>query len=139
MYPSSVAPVRTKIQSFTDLIAWQQGHALVLMLYSSTKLFPRDEDFALKHQIRKAAVSITSNIAEGFSRQSVRDKANFYTIALGSVTEIQNQILISRDVGYLTAERFDQLSKQSVSVCKILHGLITATKNQSFKIPASNV
>ena len=89
----------TKIQTFKDLRVWQLGHSLVLDIYLSTKQFPKDEQFGLTNQIRRAIVSFTSNLAEGFSRSSYKEKAQFYSIALGSLTEVQNQILIAKDVG----------------------------------------
>jgi len=93
--------VKQKIQSFTDLVTWQEGHKLVLDIYKSTKSFPKEEMFGLTNQIRRAVVSITSNIAEGFNRKSIKDKTHFYVMAHGSVAEVQNQLLIARDVQYL--------------------------------------
>lgn len=116
------------MKSFTDLDAWKEGHALVLMIYTVTKSFPKDELFGLTSQIRRCAVSITSNIAEGFSRNSWREKVQFYAIALGSVTELQNQLLIARDVGYIDRQIFSKIAEQSVRVNKILNGLIKSSK-----------
>ena len=82
-----------KIKSFTDLNAWKEGHKLVLMIYGITKQFPKEEIFGLTSQIRRCVVSITLNIAEGFSRQSYKEKVRFYSISLGSITELQNQLL----------------------------------------------
>ncbi|MDD5626597.1 MAG: four helix bundle protein [Patescibacteria group bacterium] len=79
-----------KIKSFTDLDAWKEGHKLVLMVYEITKKFPKEEMFGLVSQMRRCVVSITSNIAEGFSRQTYKDKICFYSRAQGSVTELQN-------------------------------------------------
>lgn len=76
-----------KIKSFTDLNVWKEGHKLVLQVYKLTKEFPKEELFGLTNQIRRAAVSITSNIAEGFSRHSYKEKLQFYSTALGSLTE----------------------------------------------------
>jgi four helix bundle protein len=81
-----------KIRSFTDLDAWKKGHELVLMVYKITKSFPNEEVFGLTIQMRRSAVSSTSNIAEGFSRHTHKEKIQFYSIALGSVTELQNQL-----------------------------------------------
>ncbi len=117
-----------KLKSFTDLDAWKEGHKLVLAVYKLTKIFPQDELFGLVSQMRRCVVSITSNIAEGFSRQSYKEKLQFYAIAQGSVTEIQNQLLISRDVGYLSEEKFQEVAKQSVVVHKLLNGLIKKSK-----------
>ncbi|OQA39040.1 MAG: hypothetical protein BWY51_00557 [Parcubacteria group bacterium ADurb.Bin316] len=118
-----------KIKSFTDLICWQEGHKLVLDVYKITKLFPKEEMFGLVSQMRRCAVSITSNIAEGFSRYSYSDKARFYSISQGSVTELQNQLLIARDVGYLDNEKFNDIAKQSVLVHKLISGLIKKSKS----------
>lgn len=120
---------KNKIRSFTDLDAWKEGHKLVLMIYGITKRFPKDELFGLTSQIRRCSVSVTSNIAEGFSRQSYKEKAQFYSIALGSVTELQNQLLIAKDVGYIKQEEFLPIAEKSVKVHKIINGLIKSTRN----------
>jgi len=120
--------LKTKIKSFTDLDAWKQGHNLVLMIYKETKSFPKDELFGLISQLRRCAVSITSNIAEGFSRQTFKDKSHFYSMALGSVTELQNQILIAKDVNYIDQKKFQEIAEQSIVVNKIINGLIKKTK-----------
>lgn len=117
-----------KIKTFTDLYAWQEAHKLVLMIYKITKEFPREELFALTDQMKRAAVSITSNIAEGFSRQSFKEKNQFYSTSQGSNTEIQNQLLITRDINYISKEKFREIAEQSVKVHKLLNGLIKSTK-----------
>lgn len=119
---------QAKISSFTDLEAWKQGHVLVLTIYKVTKEFPSREQFALISQLRRAAVSITSNIAEGFSRQSYREKVQFYAMALGSVTEVQNQILIAKDIQYLQPVSCKEIIDQSITVNKLLNGLIKKSK-----------
>ncbi len=121
----------SKIQSFTDLDAWKEGHKLVLMVYETTMTFPREETFGLTSQKRRCVVSITSNIAEGFSRQSYKEKVRFYSMAQGSVTELQNQLLIARDVGYVPTDKFQTIAEQSVKVHKIISGLIKKTKTLS--------
>ena len=118
-----------KIKSFTDLNAWKEGHKLVLMIYDITKQFPKEEMFGLVSQIRRCAVSITSNVAEGFSRLSYKEKARFYSISLGSTTELQNQLLIAKDVNYITKEQFQNIAEQSIKVHKIINGLIKSSKN----------
>lgn len=117
-----------KIKSFTDLDAWKEGHKLVIMVYKITKDFPNEEKFGLVSQMRRAVISITSNIAEGFSRQSYGEKSQFYSIAQGSTTEIQNQILAAKDIGYLSKENFDKLAEQTIIVHKIINGLIKKTR-----------
>src|SRR6185369_8303752 len=117
-----------KIRQFTDLFAWQEAHKLVLLVYEVTKTFPKEELFSLTNQIRRAVVSITSNIAEGFSRQTYKDKVHFYVMALGSLTEVQNQLFIARDLKYLSEENFTKANDQTIKVSKILNGLIKSSK-----------
>ena len=123
--------MENKIRIFKDLEAWKQGHQLVLMVYSTTRTFPKDELFGLVSQMRRCAVSITSNVAEGFSRQSFKEKAQFYSIAQGSLTELQNQLLVSKDIGYIGEGEFRQLDERTVVVHKILNDLIKSSKRSS--------
>ena len=120
---------KKKIRTFTDLDAWKEAHQLVLIVYTLTKSFPREEVFGLVQQIRRAVVSISSNIAEGFSRQTYQDKIRFYFMAQGSVTEVQDQLLIARDVAYITPEDFKRVEQQTIIVHKIVNGLIRGAKN----------
>jgi four helix bundle protein len=94
-----------RIKSFTDLIVWQKAHQLVLVIYQLTKEFPKEELYSLVDQMRRAVVSITSNIAEGFGRQSYKEKIQFYYLASASLTELKNQILIAKDLGYLSQSK----------------------------------
>lgn len=119
----------SKIYSFTDLIAWQKAHILVLEIYKITKQFPKEELFALVGQMRRAAVSITSNIAEGFTRRHKAEKIHFYSIAHGSLTEIQNQLLIANDVEYIGQEEFELLTEKTTEVHKLLTSLIKGLVN----------
>ena len=121
--------MKKKIKSFTDLETWKEGHKLVLLIYEATRLFPKEEKFALIDQMRRAAVSITSNIAEGFSRQSKKEKAQFFLMSKGSLTELQNQLLISEDIHYLESEDFNKLINQTITVNKLLNGLINYCRN----------
>jgi len=98
---------KTKIKSFTDLNTWKEGHKLVLTIYKITDQFPQKEVFGLTNQMRRSAVSVTSNVAEGFSR----------------LTELQNQLLIARDIGYIKEETFQETAHQIVVVNKLLNGL----------------
>lgn len=117
-----------KIKNFTDLDAWKEGHILVLDIYKITKQFPKEEIFGITSQMRRCSVSITSNIAEGFSRQSYKEKVQFYSISQGSVTELQNQLLISKDVSYINEEDFRKIYEQTIKVHKIINGLIRYSK-----------
>lgn len=120
-----------KIKSFTDLNAWKEAHRLVLQIYKITKDFPKEEMFGLTNQIRRAVISITSNIAEGFSRNSYKEKVQFYAISLGSLTELQNQLLAARDIGYLSNDKFKIIADQTVVTSKLLNGLIKSAKSFS--------
>lgn len=120
-----------KIIYFTDLVAWKEAHKLVLFIYKLTKDFPKEEMFGLVNQMRRCVVSITSNIAEGFSRNSYKEKTQFYCIALGSVTELQNQLMISRDVKYINTVTCNQVLEMCVIVHKLLNGLIKSSKKYS--------
>lgn len=118
-----------RIQSFVDLNTWQEGHKLVVLIYKTSREFPKDEQFGLTNQIRRAVVSITSNIAEGFSRHSFKEKVQFYSIALGSLTETQNQLIIGRDIGYLSENAYEKLTVQAIIVSKLLNGLIKKSRS----------
>lgn len=119
-----------KISAFTDLKAWQEAHKLVLSLYESTRAFPKEELYGLTSQIRRAGVSVTSNIAEGFARDSLADKARFYTIAHASISEIFAQLLIARDIGYIDVLSYAELEKQGNLTYRLLGGLIRSTKER---------
>jgi four helix bundle protein len=116
------------IKHFTDLDAWKEGHLLVLMVYRMTKAFPKEEIYGLTSQIRRAAVSVTSNIAEGFSRFHYKDRVNFYYDSRGSVAEVENQLLIAKDLSFISADTFTNLWQQAEKVAIILNGLINKTK-----------
>lgn len=117
-----------KIKSFTDLMVWQEAYKLVLLIYKITKLFPKEETYSLTDQMRRSSSSITANIAEGFGRQSYKEKVQFYYLSQGSLTELKNFILISNGIGYLNKENLEQLIKQSNFVHQLLQGFIKKTK-----------
>lgn len=119
-----------KIKSFTDLDAWKKAHQLALFTYKTTEKFPDKEKFGLSNQMRRAAVSVASNIAEGFSRSSAKDKAHFYVMSRSSLTELQSQFLLARDLEYLPEELFLQFANQSVDVSKLAIGLIKSAANR---------
>lgn len=117
----------SKIRNFTDLITWQEAHKLALSIYIVTKSFPKEELYVLVVQIRRAAVSITSNLAEGFSRLSKKEKTQFYSIAKGSLTEVYNQVLLAKDLTYISEEEFTKIEHQINLVGKLLTGLLQST------------
>ena len=117
-----------KIRSFTDLKAWQEGHALVILVYKITKQFPKEEMYSLIDQMRRSSSSVTSNIAEGFGRQGFKEKIQFYYIAQGSLTELKDQILIAKDVGYIKNHSLNELIEKSNNTHRLLQGLIRKSK-----------
>lgn len=121
--------MNNKIKFFTDLIVWQKGHDLVIKIYYVTKNFPKEEIFSLTNQMKRAAISITSNIAEGFGRQTFKEKIQFYYMSQGSLTELKNQLLIARDIAYISKNDFDSLTEQINLTHKLLQGLIVKSKS----------
>lgn len=115
---------------FSDLKAWQSGHQVVLKVYKLTVQFPKSELFGLVSQMRRAAVSITSNLAEGFGRSSVKEKLHFYSFAHGSLTELENQIIISKDIQLLNQAEFILLKEQVRELDKIISGLMRSTQRR---------
>jgi four helix bundle protein len=116
-----------KIKIFTDLITWKKAHSLTLLIYKETKTFPKEERYSLTDQIRRASVSVSSNIAEGFGRLSKKEKVHFYYIAKGSLAEVQNQLFIARDIGYLTGEKCKMIISEAEETIRLLCGLIRST------------
>ena len=119
--------------SFTKLIAWQKSHELTLAVLKMCESLPK-YDF-IRNQLERATLSITSNIAEGFGRQTTGDKKHFYVIAHGSAYEVQNQLLVARDTDKISNEDFQKLAVQSLDSLRLLHGLIRSlerSKNTSF-------
>jgi len=119
---------KERILAFTDLKAWQESHVLVMMVYQMLRELPIEERFGLIDQLRRASISITSNIAEGFSRKGPKEKIQFYYMSLGSLTEVQNQLILSRDVEYIDPESCAKILEQSVVAQKIINGLIRSIK-----------
>ena len=93
--------MENKIKTFRDLIVWQKGIELVKEVYRVTKYFPAEEQYGLSAQMRRAAVSVPSNIAEGFRRRHAKEHKQFLNIALGSCGELETQIVISKELDYI--------------------------------------
>src|ERR1035437_4810950 len=104
-----MSEIKQKIKSFHDLKAWQEANVLVLMVYKCTEAFPDKEKFGLTNQLRRAVISVTSNIAEGFGRQTAKEKIQFYYPSNGSLLEIKSQLFAGRDLKYLTDINFEKL------------------------------
>lgn len=111
-------------KSFEEINAWKKGHSLVLDIYQLTSLSKElKNDFGLREQLRRAAVSITSNIAEGHERNSKKDFARFLNMAKGSAAEVRNQILIARDLKYISDQDYKRLYSELIEIGSMLSGL----------------
>ncbi len=115
-----------KIERFEDIEAWKEGRQLVLDVYKSLS---KVKDFGFKDQIQRAAVSITSNIAEGFDRGSNKELIQFLTIARGSTSEVRSQAYNALDLGYIDSQMFDKLSVRCITVSNLINGFIRYLRN----------
>jgi four helix bundle protein len=112
------------MRDFRELKVWNKAHQLTLDVYRATKSFPREELYNLTNQIRRAAVSIGANIAEGAGKNSRAEFSRFLQIATGSASELEYHLLLSRDLGYLGPEVYQQLSDDVVETKKMLSGFV---------------
>lgn len=117
--------------TYEDLEVWQLGMELVYDVYKLTRKFPDDERFGLTSQMRRAAVSIPSNIAEGKGRVTDKDLVHFLSHSRGSQQELYTQILIAKHLGFLSSESADRLLEQTKRVGRMLHGLIARSQSKS--------
>lgn len=111
------------MQRFTELTVWQRSHSFVLEVYRLTLAFPPEEKFGITSQLRRSALSIPTNIAEGSKRVGRVDYARFLNIAEGSAAETQYLLTVSRDLGYLSQQAHDHSQQHLAEVAKMLHGL----------------
>ncbi len=112
------------ITSFENLTVWQESQELAVKIYSVTKYFPKDELFAMTSQLRRAASSVSANIAEGFGRSSKNDKLHFYTMAYGSLLEVKNFLYLAQRLDYINQESLNSL----IAFCTKCQKLINAFK-----------
>lgn len=122
-----------KVERFEDLIAWQKARQLTVEIYRITAQGEFAKDFGLRDQIRRAAVSTMSNIAEGFDRASRSEFHQFLVIAKASCAEVRSQLYVAMDVGYLNQESFDTLNSSTSELLRILGGLRAAVQKQRDK------
>ncbi|MBK5195653.1 MAG: four helix bundle protein [Proteiniphilum sp.] len=121
-----------KAQSFQSLIVWQKGHQLVLDIYRITKNFPDDEKFGIVSQLRRAAISITANIAEGYRKFGKRDKLRFFNISQGSLSETENYLILSRDLHYISENDYRQFESQFTELEKLLNSYCSKISDDIF-------
>jgi four helix bundle protein len=114
--------------SYTNLNAWTESYDLALRVYRCTASFPSAEKYGLTSQMQRAGTSIPCNVAEGYARISQKEKVQFYSIARGSVAELQTQLRLAKDLQYITSDTFDSLLGSSTLVYKLLNGLIKAVQ-----------
>jgi four helix bundle protein len=108
---------RRKSQDFTDLVVWQKAHEFVLNVYRFSADFPKAEQYGLTSQLRRAAISVPANIAEGYKKRSKMDKMRLYNIAQGSLEECRYYLILSEDLGYGTTEKLKALATQVARLC----------------------
>lgn len=117
---------RPKTKSFEDLLSWQKANAFVLSIYEITKKFPKDELFGLTSQLKRAAVSIAANIAEGYKKQSKKEKIHFFNIAQGSLEECRYYLILTKDIKIITLEEYNYLKSNLDSASYMLNTYLYA-------------
>ncbi len=118
------------LKNYKELKVWQKAYQLCLVLYKSTRSFPKEERYGLTSQLRRSAVSVPSNIAEGYGRQTTKEYIQALYIAYGSNCELETQILLAGDLGYIETEDLEKLQKNLGDVERMLKGLIKSLKNK---------
>lgn len=128
--PQAQSGKGTEMKTYRDLIVWQKSMTLVTDVYKATRTFPREEVYALVSQLRRCAISIPSNIAEGYGRKSTGDYVRFLQIAMGSLFEIQTQLEIARNLEFLSQDHFEKIHESSREIERMLSSLIRKLNNQ---------
>lgn len=113
------------MRDFRSLKVWQKSHEFVLAVYRLSTAFPQNEQYGLTHQLRRAAISVPSNIAEGAGRGTEKEFRQFQIIASGSISEAEYQLLLARDLGYLPDDAADALMQQAQELRRMVSGLIS--------------
>lgn len=126
----SGATMGQKVEKFEDLVAWQKARQLTAEIYRMSSAGELSRDYGLRDQIRRAAVSVMSNIAEGFDRASRNEFHQYLVIAKGSCAEVRSQLYVALDAGYIDQMTFDNISNITVEVSRIIGGLRAAVKKQ---------
>ena len=122
-----------KVERFEDLIAWQKARELTKQIYFLTMKGPFSKDFGLRDQIRRASVSIMSNLAEGFDRGGRAEFHQFVVIAKGSCAEVRSQMYVALDVEHITQKQFDHFYNMTIEISRILGGLRSSLQKQRDK------
>ena len=118
------------LRNYKELNVWQKAYKLCVEIYKTTKSFPKEERYGLTSQLRRSSVSVPSNIAEGYGRKTTREYIQALYVAYGSNCELETQILLAGDLGYLRAEHFEKLKQDIGDVERMLKALIKALENK---------
>ena len=132
----SSAVAKSEVRDFTDLTVWKAARALRKNIYLVCRGFPKQETFELSSQMRRAAVSVTANLAEGYGRFSYQENMQFCRQSRGSVYEMRDHLTTALDAGYITPEQYKQFDLQAISVIKLINGYVRATKQRQLQSPA---
>jgi four helix bundle protein len=117
------------VRNYRDLEVWEKAHKLTLELYRQSRAFPKEEFYGLTSQLRRSAISVGANLAEGCGRQTTPELARFVRIAMGSASELDYHLLLARDFGYLKAEVYRELSQELTRVRKMLAALLSTLES----------
>ena len=118
------------MRNYRDLEVWKHAHKLTLELYEASRKFPKEEMFGLTSQLRRAAISVGANLAEGCGRRTTAEFARFIRIAMGSASELDYHLLLCRDFKFLTNETYDRTSRELIRVRKMLSALLASVETQ---------
>jgi four helix bundle protein len=116
------------VSNYKELIVWNVAHKLVLNLYKESVVFPKEERYGYTSQLRRAAVSIPNNIAEGQGRSNNKEFINFIRIAKGSATEVEYLILLGRDLGYINNDKYTYYNNEIIKILRMLNNLIKSLR-----------
>lgn len=119
-----------RVESYKDLLVWQKSLLLIKLVYKSLQSFPKDETWALTSQIKRSVISVASNIAEGSSKRSTREFIRFLNISYGSLAELEAQLIIAAELGFLSQPDLISLTDRCNEIGKMLNGLIRSLNNK---------
>jgi len=120
-----------KLKTYKDLIAWKKSYQLCLNIYELTKTFPKSEIFCLSDQIKRSALSVPSNIAEGYSRHQTKEYIRFLYISYASLAELETQLMLAKDLSYIDSDRFKKALHMQNDVQRLMMGLIRSLKRMN--------
>jgi four helix bundle protein len=127
-----------QLKSFKDLTVWQKAADLAVLVYKITEKFPRSELYGIANQMRRAIISVSSNLAEGFKRIHEKEKLQFYNVAYSSISELESQIEISKRLGFLSENDYQDLMPIVVEISKMINGLIKSLNSKSYILNSKN-